>query len=46
MVSVGVTKPPSLRAWLALIAALLTVGLLAGWLWHCLLYTSPSPRDS
>jgi len=34
MVSVGVTKPPSLRAWLALIAALLTVGLLAGWLWH------------
>ena len=30
--------------WLGLISLLVSIGLI-GWIWHCLLYTSPSPRD-
>lgn len=41
MVSVGVTKHPSPRARLVLIAALLILGLLAGWLWQG---TRPGPQ--
>ena len=40
-----------LRAWLVLVVGVLfflawdVVGIVNGLFWHCLLYTSPSPRD-